>query len=125
MPFLNQTLKVETWDGRKVTLLEPLVYVSEGGVTYTVPAGSQSDGASTPPAIWPTIPPFGKYWPAAVLHDWAYRYSDLPKQECDWLLKEAMRSLGVEDLLSDTIYEAVHLAGGSSFEGDRNSRKNA
>ena len=54
-----------------------------------------------------------------MLHDWAYRYSDLTKQECDWLIKEAMRSLDVDALLADTIYEAVHWAGGKSFEDDR------
>jgi Protein of unknown function (DUF1353) len=122
MPFAKPTLLVETVDGHNFTLMEDLVYVSEGGITYTAPKGSQTDGASTPPVLWPTIPPFGKYWLAAVLHDWAYRYSDLTKQECDWLIKEAMKSLDVDALLADTIYEGVNVGGWSSFEQDRASR---
>ena len=119
MPFAKPTLLVDTVDGRNFTLMEDLVYVSEAGITYTAPKGSQTDGASTPPVLWPTIPPFGKYWLAAVLHDWAYRYSDLTKQECDWLIKEAMKSLSVDALLADTIYEGVNVGGWSSFDSDR------
>lgn len=117
--FAKNTLAVQTSDGHSFELLEDLVYTAKDGTVYTVPAGSLTDGASTPPILWPTIPPFGKYWLAAVLHDWAYRYSALSKQECDWLLKEAMVSLDVDLVLCDTIYEGVHLGGWKSFRDDR------
>lgn len=117
--FTKKTLMVETEDGRNFTLLEPLIYIAKDGEVYTVPIGCTTDGASTPPALWPTIAPFGKYWLAAVLHDWAYRYSTLDKQHCDWLLKEAMVSLDVDALLADTIYEGVNLGGWKAYRDDR------
>ena len=39
-------------------------------VSVTVPAGFQSDGASTPRIFWSIIPPWGIYGQAAVLHDY-------------------------------------------------------
>lgn len=120
--FAKTTLAVTSSDGRNFTLLEDLVYVSLAGVTHTVPAGSKTDGASTPAYLWAEIPPFGRYWLAAVLHDWAYRYSDLAKQECDWLLKEAMLDLGVGPVMAGVIYEGVHLEGQASFDEDRKAR---
>lgn len=123
MPFRSSKLAVESSDGRNFTLLEDLVFDSKSGVTYTAPAGSQTDGASTPAFLWPTIPPFGPYWLAAVLHDWAYRYSQVPKGVCDDLLLEAMESLGVNKALSDAIYEGVHWAGMDSFDTDRANQK--
>ena len=123
MPFRLSDLQVKTSDGRNFVLLEELIFDStRTGKTYVAPAGSTTDGASTPAFLWPTIPPFGPYWLAAVLHDWAYRVSDLPKGECDDLLLEAMESLGVNKALSDAIYEGVHWAGQDSFETDRANR---
>ena len=71
--FKKPTLIVETGDGHNVVLPEPLVYVAKNSVTYVMPTGSKSDGASTPKAIWNLIPPFGTYWLGTVLHDGAYR----------------------------------------------------
>jgi hypothetical protein len=119
MPFPKLTLDVRTRDGRNVALLESLEYLTDGGERIVVPAGFESDGASTPQTIWNLFPPFGPYWLAAILHDWLYRRTQRPKAECDSLLKEAMRSLGVDLVTRDTIYEGVHLCGQSSFDEDR------
>jgi len=125
MPFDKTTIAVSTSDGRNFTLLEPLTYTAQNGVVYVIPAGSQSDGASTPPVLWPTIPPFGPYWLAAFFHDWLYRYSQYPKDLCDDLLREAMLSLGVSHFLAETIYEGVHFGGWSSFDSDRAAQSQA
>lgn len=117
--FQNLPLKVSTSDGRNFTLLEPFSFVTRAGEVYTVPAGSQSDGASTPQAGWNILPPFGPYWPAAFLHDWTYRYSNLPKPVCDSLLLEAMEISGVGEVERMTIYEGVHLGGWKAFREDR------
>ncbi len=119
MGFSKTTLRVETSDGRYFTLLEPLVYTSDAGEVITAPAGTKTDGASTPPELWPLIPPFGTYWLAAVLHDFLYRIDKRPKVECDKLLLEAMLSLSVEKALRDAIYEGVVLGGLPSFAEDR------
>lgn len=117
--FSVDRLNVSSSDGRNFTLLESFNYIAKDGLVITVPAGSESDGASTPREMWCFIPPFGTYWMAAYLHDYLYRYSQLPKVRCDELLKEAMECLGVEFIERDEIYEGVNLDGQISFDEDR------
>ena len=117
--FNTDVLKVQTSDGRNFVLLESFSYITQAGLLIVVPIGATSDGASTPPELWPTIPPFGKYWMAAFLHDYLYRCTQYPKILCDTIFKEAMISLGVSSLEADTIYEGVNLFGTSNFDTDR------
>lgn len=117
--FSTDTFKVQTSDGRNFVLLESFSYITQSGILIVVPSGSTSDGASTPPELWPTIPPFGKYWKAAFLHDYLYRSTQYPKIFCDSVFKEAMIGLGIDKLESDVIYEGVNLFGTSSFDQDR------
>lgn len=129
--FFDLPLKVSTLDGRNCILLEDCIYVtSDGQKSYIIPAGSTSDGASTPPEIWLNFPPFGTYWPAAYLHDSAYRgtllnidrsKALLPKDDCDKLLLDAMDTLGTHQFTRDAIYEGVAIGGQSSFDSDRKS----
>jgi hypothetical protein len=85
--------------------------------------GTDSDGASTPPAIWPDIPPFGKYWRAAFLHDAAYRLKTRPiigtKRECDELFFEAMQACDVSAAEALIIYAGVAKFGWHAFIEDR------
>jgi len=115
-------IAVRTKDGRNFTALESFGFLSKSGELVTVPAGATSDGASTPRILWREIPPFGLYWLAAFLHDWLYRCSQKPKEECDNLLKEAMESLGVSEFETVTIYEGVHWGGQDSFNEDRKAQ---
>ncbi len=144
--FQNLPFKVSSVDGRNFVLLADVFYTSAEGARYCLPAGAASDGASTPPEVWPLMPPFGKYWPAAYLHDAAYRNTllvwngfplapgqagrpdlpsggwvraALPKAKCDALLLEAMASLGVAGGERRMLYEGVLLGGTSSFDQDR------
>ena len=133
-PFASRNdILVRTADGWHVTLQEPLEFVTAAGLRYRAPAGTTSDGASTPSALWPRIPPFGSYWLAAVLHDAAYRdqlerwtggvwvLANLTRDDADALLDEAMRSLDVPADLRIAIYEGVHFGGGAAFALDRGS----
>lgn len=119
MGFVNYFVNLTTGDGHIITLLEPLIYEAKNGEIITVPAGSPTDGASTPQFMWNVIPPFGKYWLAAVMHDWLYRFSDVPKERCDELLLEAMLSCDVEVSLANTIYNGVRFGGWKAFRDDR------
>jgi hypothetical protein len=131
--FQNLPFKLSSLDGRNFVLLADAFYVARDGARYCLPAGAASDGASTPPAVWPLVPPFGSYWPAAYLHDTAYRNTllafngrmfapaNLPKEKCDALLLEAMESLGVSAVERQLIYDGVVLGGTSSFDQDRAS----
>jgi hypothetical protein len=144
--FQNLPFKVSSVDGRNFVLLADVFYLSAGGRRYCLPAGASSDGASTPREVWPLLPPFGQYWPAAYLHDAAYRNTllvwngfplapgqagrtdlpsggwvraALPKVNCDALLLEALESLGVGLVERRTIYEGVVAGGTGSFDRDR------
>jgi hypothetical protein len=86
---------------------------------------------STPPEIWPLIPPFGKPWYSGVLHDAAYRqylqilceddsWKDvvLTQEQADCLIDEAMESQGVEDVERDAIFRALESFGNKAFAQD-------
>lgn len=117
--FSTLTLCVESTDGHNFSLLEPFTFTSSKGEVIEVPAGTKTDGATTPRALWPTLPPFGTYWRAAVLHDYLYRDSKRPKAECDSLLLDAMQLIGVDSGIRTVIYEGVHLGGWGAFDYDR------
>ena len=128
--FNSLPFEVSTADGRNFVLLEAVTYVTANGAAYVMPVGATSDGASTPPEIWVNFPPFGTYWPAAFLHDCAYRATlltadgkpaMLAKADCDNLLKEAMRFCGTHSFTLNAIYEGVAIGGQSSFDSDRKS----
>lgn len=120
MPFRGDSAKFESGDGRNIALSDPLIFDSlERGATTTVPAGFQSDGASTPRLVWQIVPPFGAYWRGAVLHDWLYRETYLPREFCDGVFLEAMVSLGVSPVERTAIYDALRLFGGWAFQLDR------
>ena len=123
MPFKTLVITSESSDGRNFKLILPCIYETNSGETITIPAGSTSDGASTPREIWNLIPPFGKYWMAAVLHDYLYRFTQRPKSECDLLLLEAMQSLGVGEFEAKIIYDGVRDGGQSSFDQDRKAQQ--
>lgn len=122
MPFTCSKFRVETDDGLHFTLLEPVVYFTHELERIEIPAGATSDGASVPRALWNILPPFGSYWRAAVLHDWLYRCSTKPKDECDLIFRDAMTDLGVEPAVRDAIYEGVRLGGQAAFDEDRKAK---
>lgn len=119
MPFREIAFKVSTSDGRRFTLLEPVTFWAQSGEKILIPAGTCADGFSTPRELWPSIPPFGDGWRAAVLHDYLYRFTSRTKEECDSLFLEAMLSMGVSDVMAKLIYDGVSNLGWKSFQKDR------
>jgi hypothetical protein len=143
--FQCEEFVVKGRDGQNFTFVEDAVYFARSGATYRIPAGSTTDGASTPVALWVAIPPFGPYWRAAVLHDAAYRGklermqagqmfvdgkinlnptdtwapANLDKDTCDFLLLEAMELDNVDLLRRDLIFKGVQDAGQHAFQTDR------
>jgi hypothetical protein len=121
----NGGLLVRTADGHNFTLCEELYFTRPkevGGETITVPIGATTDGASIPREAWDLLPPFGLYWMAAVVHDYLYRCTKRTRFECDLVLLEAMRALGVPELTARTIYNAVDQFGQAAFSEDRATR---
>ncbi len=120
--FQCDYLDTKSDDGRNVRLLTSFQFIAEDGAVITVPAGATADGASTPRALWRVLPPFGNYWMSAVLHDWLYRQSDLPKERCDALFLEAMLDDGVVPWKARLIYAGVKWFGRAAFDENRARR---
>ena len=112
-------LLVRTVDGENVILCEPLVYVSRTGETIVVHPGTTSDGPSIPRLFANLICPFGPKWLPAVLHDYLYRFTQIAKEDCDLVFKEALEVNGVCFIEQEILYRAVHDFGQSSFNADR------
>lgn len=125
-------VEIGEYDGRTVHKLNsPLIWVHEGK-RVAIPAGFETDLASVP-----RVPIVYCWWGdrahrEAVLHDYLYRVgasiiemgdplgylrniSDFPKEEADWLFREAMIGQGVSWTIYHPMYAAVRCAGGSSF----------
>ena len=119
MGFSVDKFKVETDDGRISSLLEEVFYRTADGELIHLPVDTRSDGASIPQVLWNILPPFGRYWMAAFLHDYLYRVLQMPKERCDELLLEAMLGCGVDELTAQVIYCGVHYGGQHSFTQDR------
>lgn len=101
-------------------LLEDLDYKvgNDDSELVTVPKGYITDFASVPKLFWNVLPPFGKYSPAAVIHDFLYgiqgKYENrnYSRKRCDEIFKEAMKVMKVGWLTRGTMYNAVRLFGG-------------
>jgi len=105
--------------GRKGVLLEPLRYVSVAGEVIVVPAGFQTDFASVPRIFWAMFPPWGRYSPAAVVHDYLYVVGGCPRIHADRMFLEAMEILGVSWFNRHIMYRAVRLGGGVPWGKNR------
>lgn len=123
MPFIgvnSEGILNRSYDGLNHTIKETVQYLTDcTGEMLIIDAGSTSDGASTPCFIWSIVPPFGKHWLAAVLHDYLYRFTKRKKEFCDQVFHEAMLSCGVSKVEAWTMYEAVSHFGHGAFSEDR------
>lgn len=117
--FTPDTFHVSGTDGHIWTLDCSVQYTCKDGTVITIPAGATSDGASVPAVFWNIIPPFGSYWRAAFLHDYLYRCTTMPKEQCDLIFKEAMLECNTNLVEVETIYEAVKNFGVEAFRKDR------
>lgn len=81
-----------------------------------VPARFVTDLASIPRPLWSILPPWERYGPAAVLHDWLYWQQDCERDEADQVLREAMDVLSVDVVAVAKIYAGVRLGGQASWE---------
>lgn len=84
-------------DGR-LELDAPLVYRSESGESFVVPAGFRTDLASVPRGV-PGLVRLLFRGPlqtahAAILHDWLYSRGEVSRFEADRLFWEALRATG-------------------------------
>ena len=52
-----------------------------------------------------------KYGGAYLLHDWLYACEKFPRNQCDWILLEALQAESANWLTRNTIYSAVRAGG--------------
>ena len=103
-------------DGRTWKLHEEFTYTTDAGAVIHVPVGFITDLASVPRLLWWVVPPFGKYLPAALIHDKLYAdhragLHHCSRAYCDAVLLEAMRDCGCSAWCANTIWIGVRLGG--------------
>ena len=109
--FLTKLI-LEDVDGESWIVHQPLAYESDLlKKTVTVPAGTVTDLASIPAAVWLLIPKTGKWDAPAVVHDVLYTSGEFVKEEADYVLYEAMSVMGVGAARKWAIYYGVHMFG--------------
>jgi len=104
---ITDILQVEIMpDGRSVRLLRPF-----GDSGHVVPAGFVSDFATIPRIFWRLLPPWGRYSPAAVIHDWLYRVNGVTRKQADVLFLRHMAALKTPWWQRMAIYYGVRAGG--------------
>jgi hypothetical protein len=99
MPFLTGVgVVVRRLDDERWVLVDPIIYQGNED-TWAIPVGFVTDFASVPRvAVW-LIPRFGRFTPAAILHDWlvndGIRGGLISPVDADGVFRRVMRELGV------------------------------
>lgn len=108
-------------DGRRARLLQPFrVRLRElGERVIEVPQGFETDFASVPRFFWRVVPPWGRYSPAAVVHDYLYSTGKVSREDADRAFLTLMQRLGVPAWKRSIMYWAVRWFGGLAWEGCR------
>ncbi|MCP4647510.1 MAG: DUF1353 domain-containing protein [bacterium] len=97
-------------DGRKRKLLKPLVAILPR-ITVVAKKGFVTDFASVPRLFWRILPPFGKYAPAAVIHDYLYFTGVVPRKMADQAFLDGMKILKVPFWKRVIMHRAVRMGG--------------
>lgn len=109
--------------GREARLLENYTVDTMVG-KITIPGGFETDFASVPQLFWSVVPPMGKYFIAAVLHDYLYRVPIsrklgagrcIDREKADKVFLEELRDVKVSWWKRRLMYRAVRLGGNSSW----------
>jgi len=110
-------------DGQDSVLIAPLEYkIGQSEFIITVPAGFVTDFASTPHAIWASLPPTGHYLLAALVHDFLYWDQGCTRRQADDLLYAAMAESQVKSSDRDNIWKAVRRIGGAAWDGNSSAK---
>lgn len=96
-------------NGRTAELLWPYKVRLKDKTSVIVPAGFVTDFASVPRPLWSILPPWGKYSPAAVVHDYLCRKPGFPRKRADKIFLELMKALGVPFWKRHIMYRGVRM----------------
>ena len=81
-------------DGQNYKLDEPFIVQMSDGESFTVPAGFETNFASSPRFMWSIFPPEGVYTRAAAVHDFLYTTHPVTRAQADAILLELMLNEG-------------------------------
>jgi hypothetical protein len=132
-PYIEALGRLELWQPlrRREMFLAHAWGVRVGGVTYRVPAGMDTDGASIPRVFWRLIDPpmYSRLFPGAIIHDAAYGgilRAGNEAEGTDWLpverdeADELLRLIGVWNQFpawkAEAAWRAVHYFGQAAWE---------
>lgn len=79
-------------DGQWYCLLEPLAFLDVDEEYYEAPAGTLTDFASVPRAVWWIWPKQGKHSAATVIHDHLCTERTLPSPKVHGIYRRALRA---------------------------------
>ena len=118
--------KIETFKRGKADWIRTLenIEFSLAGVTYTIPAGFECDGASIPRLFWRIIgPPIScDYIDEAIKHDWLYRVQTESRLTTDRIFFHELGKKGLH-IRRYFIYIAVRLFGWIAWEKNQKGKK--
>ncbi len=100
-------------------VLEPIVYTGEPGRRFEIAADFVTDFASIPQWAQSFVPKIASHLPAAVVHDWCYRYAgalDITRGEADRIFLRIMERNGVAPMQRRLMYRAVRVGGRSLWD---------
>jgi len=83
-----------------------------------VPLGFETDFASVPRILWSVLPPWGRYSPAAVVHDWLYfnrKNMAAKRKRADKVFYWLMKEFGVPWWKRRVMYLGVRIGGGAAW----------
>jgi hypothetical protein len=98
-------------NGRSARLIQPYRVGTAAGRIIDVPQGFETDFASVPRLFWRIVPPWGRYSPAAVVHDFLYHTGKVSRKKADGIFLELMAKLAVPLWKRFLMYWAVRLFG--------------
>lgn len=117
---LNGPLQFELLpNGRSARLIKDYKVRISDSRTITVPAGFETDFASVPRLFWRIVPPWGRYSPAAVVHDFLYHTGLVTRVEADRIFLDLMTKLGVPTWKCRMMYWAVRVGGWKAWNDSR------
>lgn len=111
-------------DGQRARLTRPFKVKLKSGYIVEVPEGFETDFASVPRFFWRIVPPWGRYSPAAVVHDYLYQTGMFSRIKSDRIFLFLMKKLGVPLWKRQTMYWAVRIGGFKSWNECRSKQIN-
>jgi len=121
---LNGPLRFELMpNGHSAQLIKDYKIRLADNRIITVPSGFETDFASVPRLFWRIVPPWGRYSPAAVVHDFLYHTGMLRRSEADRIFLELMKRLSVPFWKRRMMYWAVRVGGWKAWNNSRKRKR--